>query len=440
MNDRIAFITAELIDQYTIADHNRTWVIGFSGGKDSTVLLTLVWMALSKVKDRIGEKHLKRAVYVVCNDTLVENPIIAEYAQRVLGQIERAATLQGLPIRVKKTTPKLADSFWVNLIGKGYPAPNNAFRWCTERLKIRPTVRFIDEITAAGEEAIILVGTRKSESANRAKSIKKHEIKGKRLSKHPLQKNVSVYAPIRDLTLEEIWYIIHTYKSPWGMDHTELSSIYSDASADDYECPTMVSDKEHKPCGQSRFGCWTCTVVKWDKSISAQIKRGREWLVPLRDLRDWIQRERNKAENRCAFRRNGDPAINGMGVVEPKHRAEILKRVFEAQKEIGERGIEIKLIRNRELVAIQTIWHRDLHFDYRVSDIYNAVFHEQLDMKQQGESIKKEEAILLSACNGDKTQVEIIQGLLRIQNDKATMKRRHGLSADIEGLYKKHIK
>jgi len=437
------YIIEEIIDQYTIEDSNRPWIIGFSGGKDSTVMLTLVWLSLLKIKNEIDEKFLRREVWVVCNDTLVENPIITNYVNGVLVKIENAAIRHNLPIKVKKTIPRLEDSFWVNLIGKGYPAPNNAFRWCTERLKIKPTSRFIDEIVNSEDndhkEAIVLVGTRKSESASRAKSIKKHEVKGKRLTKHPLQKNVFVYSPIKELHLEEVWYINNTFESPWGAEKDQLFNIYSDASADDYECPTMVSNKEHKSCGQSRFGCWTCTVVKKDKSISAQIENGEEWLIPLRDVRDWIQDQRNIISNREPLRRNGLPALNDMGVVKLKHRAEILEKVFDAQKKISDMGIEIELINNQELIAIQVTWYRDLYFDYKVSDIYNKVFNKNLDMKEHNELIKKEEEILLSACENDKKQFNLIQDLLKLEKAKTIMMKRRGLIEDIENRYKQFI-
>ncbi|EDP97378.1 DNA phosphorothioation system sulfurtransferase DndC [Kordia algicida OT-1] len=438
------YIIEEIIDQYTIDDNNRPWIIGFSGGKDSTVMLTLVWLSLLKIKNDIDEKFLKREVWVVCNDTLVENPIITNYVNGILEKIKTAAVRHNLPIKVKKTIPRLEDSFWVNLIGKGYPAPNNAFRWCTERLKIKPTSRFIDDIVNSEDnehkEAIVLVGTRKSESASRAKSIKKHEIKGKRLTKHPLQKNVFVYSPIKELYLEEIWYIINTFESPWGAEKNQLFNIYSDASADDYECPTMVSNKEHKSCGQSRFGCWTCTVVRKDKSISAQIENGQEWLVPLRDVRDWIQEQRNNPENRSDYRRNGTlAAVPNGGYVIQKHRVEILEKVFEAQKKINDMGIDIELINNQELIAIQVTWYRDLYFDFKVSDIYNKVFNKDLDMKQHNELIRKEEEILLSACENDKKHFSLIQDLLKLEKSKTIMMKRRGLIEDIENRYKQFI-
>lgn len=54
--NRIADIIDELEDQYLEEDrYNRPWIIGFSGGKDSTVLLTLTWLAMQKARQ---EGHL----------------------------------------------------------------------------------------------------------------------------------------------------------------------------------------------------------------------------------------------------------------------------------------------------------------------------------------------------------------------------------------------
>lgn len=330
-------IIDEIIDQYLFADETkRPWIIGFSGGKDSTVILQLVWIALKKISELHGV--VGRDIYVVCNDTMVENPIITEYVYRVLAKIEQAAVEQDLPIRVIKTIPRLEDSFWVNLIGKGYAAPYNTFRWCTERLKIKPTSKFIVEQVDEFGEAVILIGTRSSESVNRAKSMKKHVIKGKRLTKHPTRINTFMYAPIRHLKLEEVWYIIKIISSPWGADNSELFQIYSDASADDYECPTVTTDMKHKSCGQSRFGCWVCTIVKHDKSMSALIEKGLTWLTPLLKLRNEIAIERNIVGNRMPERRNGAKAVNGMGPYYPEYRASLLERLLKTQKEftIGE--------------------------------------------------------------------------------------------------------
>lgn len=433
----------EIIDQYLYADDtNRPWIIGFSGGKDSTVMLQLVWKAISRVKEFSG--IVKRDVYVVCNDTMVENPVITEYVYRVLDKIERAAVEQDVPIRVIKTIPRLEDSFWVNLIGKGYPAPNNSFRWCTERLKIKPTSRFLIEQLDEFGEAVILIGTRSSESAQRAKSMKKHAIRGKRLTKHPNHPNTFMYAPIRNLSLEEVWYIINTMDSPWGSDNSELFQIYADASADDYECPTVVTNKEHKSCGQSRFGCWVCTVVKEDKSMSALIENGLTWLTPLLKFRNELVIERNISENREPTRRNGQPAVNELGNNQgnytSEYRANMLERLFETQREIQKEKPHVELITNQELVAIQTIWYRDFIFDQKVSELYRKAYKINLDMKDQNERNEKELELLKNSCEDNPSDFDLIQELLTLQKNKSLLNRRRGLKEDIENRIEEYLK
>ena len=429
----------EIIDQYVYADEtNRPWIIGFSGGKDSTVMLQLVWKAISQIKELTG--IVKRDIYVVCNDTMVENPVITEYVYRVLDKIEQAAVEQDIPIRVIKTIPRLEDSFWVNLIGRGYPAPNNAFRWCTERLKIRPTSRFLIEQVNEFGEAIILIGTRSAESAQRAKSMKKHAIKGKRLTKHPIQPNTYMYAPIRSLSLEEVWYVINTMESPWGSNNSELFQIYSDASADDYECPTVVTNKEHKSCGQSRFGCWVCTVVKEDKSMSALIENGLTWLTPLLKFRNELAAERNIIEHRMPERRNGAAAVNGMGPYYPWYRAKVLERLFETQKEIQKEKPHVELITNQELVAIQTIWYRDFIFNQKVSDLYLKAYKINLDMKDENEKHEKELELLKKSCEDNPTDFDLIQELLTLQKNKSLLNRKRGLKEDIENRIEEYLK
>ena len=440
MNKRIEYIIDEIKDQYMYADDTyRPWIIGFSGGKDSTVLLTLVWLALKKIKeDILVPFQLRRPVYVVCNDTLVENPIISSYVDGVLSQIEKQARKEDLPIFVRKTIPKLEDSFWVNVIGKGYPVPNTAFRWCTEKMKIKPTARFITEQVDECGEAIILIGTRKSESATRARSIKKHEIHGQRLTHHTLLHNTYVYAPIKELMLEEVWYIINAIPCPWGSDNSVLFNIYMDASADDYECPTVVTDKSHGSCGQSRFGCWVCTVVKDDKSMRSLIKNGREWMRPLYDFRMELDSERNILENRMPFRRDGRRAVNDMGPYIFKYRAKILKKLLEVQHELQQVDPKIRLISDQELIAIQVNWYRDFNFGYQVSEIYNSIYKESFIMEENVKN-KLEADLMREVCVNNPEEGELIEQLLLLQKSKSLMQRRRGLKNEIESRLKDFI-
>lgn len=390
-------------------------------------------VGIKKIKEQTPAPfQLRRPVYVVCNDTLVENPIISSYVDEVLEQIQKAAREQDLPIFVRKTIPRLEDSFWVNVIGKGYPVPNTAFRWCTEKMKIKPTARFITEQVDECGEAIVLIGTRKAESATRARSIKKHEIHGQRLTHHTLLKNTFVYAPIKELMLEEIWYVINAIPSPWGYDNSVLFNIYLDASADDYECPTVVTDKSHGSCGQSRFGCWVCTVVKDDKSMRSLIKNGHEWMQPLYDFRKQLDDERNIIENRIPFRRDGRRAVNDMGPYVFSYRASILKRLLQVQYELQQRDCNIKLISDQELIAIQVNWYRDFNFIYQVSDIYKSIYKDSFVMDNEKQKNKLEADLMRKVCEDNVEEGELIEQLLLLQKSKSLMQRRRGLKSEIE--------
>lgn len=443
---KIEKIVDEIIDQYAYADSSdRPWIIGFSGGKDSTVLLMLVWIALKRIREKFPYPYqLRRKVYVVCNDTMVENPIIENYVDDVLAKINEAARDQDMPIFVQKTTPKLEETFWVNVIGKGYPVPNTEFRWCTDKLKIRPTSSFlINQIDEKGE-AIVLLGTRYDESATRERSIKKHEVTGSRLSRHQTTTNTYVYAPIKELSLEEVWYIINTFKSPWGFDNSILFKIYSDASADDYECPTVVVNKEHSSCGQSRFGCWTCTVVKNDKSMKALVNNGQDWMKPLLDFRNKLNEDRNKVENRSHTRRNGQVAVREDGTPNgnnlPHYRYEILKDLLMIQYQIQKEKPYVKLINNQELIAIQVIWNRDGIFDYSVGDLYKSIYDKEISTHNSKSLNDTEKRILKEVCADDQAYYGLINNLIALQETKTLMISKYGLHNDVENRIEAFVK
>lgn len=436
---RIYNIIEELEDQYLEEDrYNRPWIIGFSGGKDSTVMLTLTWLAMQKAREA-GHK-LTRQVYVVNNDTMVENPVIQEYVSTVLKTIQNAAREQEMPVVVKTTTPSIEDTFWSCVIGKGYPVPNNAFRFCTEKMKIKPTSDFITSQVAADGEAIVLIGTRHGESQRRSQSIKRHEIKGHRLSKHPLNANTFTYAPIKDLMLEEVWWIINAIPSPWGFDNKILFNIYAEASADDYECPSVITDDSHKTCGQSRFGCWICTVVKEDKSMSALIKNGVAWMKPLLDFRNRLVENRNVSELRCSTRRNGQSAVdeNGhnQGNYTMEYRMQILRELLQIQKDTQEYRSSIDLITSQELIAIQIMWYRDGNFTTTVNDIYNEVYGYDL----QNDNIGLQERLMLEKSCNNPTHYKLIQELLALQKNKILLMKKTGLQNDLESRLDAFVK
>jgi DNA sulfur modification protein DndC len=88
-----------------------------------------------------------------------------------------------MPFTAEIVMPRLEDTFWVNMIGRGYPAPYRRFRWCTDRLKIQPANRFIEEKVDHCSEVVLVLGVRRAESATRAQVMSLHRKPGELLSR-----------------------------------------------------------------------------------------------------------------------------------------------------------------------------------------------------------------------------------------------------------------
>jgi DNA sulfur modification protein DndC len=318
--------------------NNIPWVIGFSGGKDSTATLQMVFYALSD----LPKKKLNKEVHVLSNDTLVENPVIVDYVNKQLAAIKivgKTKLFSHKPelFNVIKVTPKLEDTFWVNLIGKGYPSPNRWFRWCTERIKINPTSKYIIDTVSKKGKAIIVLGSRKAESSNRAVSMNKHN-NGNRLRKHTLP-NSFVYTPIEDLNNNEVWSYLLQVPSPWNGTNRGLLKFYRNACSGG-ECPFVV-ETGTQSCGSSRFGCWVCTVVDKDKSMENLIDNGEEWMEDLLQFRNWLYKIRQQ-DNQYVPQNIESKAKFGSFLL--KTRRQILKRLLGMQNNLA-----IKLITDEEL-------------------------------------------------------------------------------------------
>ena len=323
---------------------SRPWVVGYSGGKDSTCALQMVWTALSE----LPPDRRQKPVYVISSDTLVETPVIVHYIDVTLERIRAMASQKGLPFRTDKVAPTVEQSFWVNLIGRGYPAPSRRFRWCTERLKILPADAFIKSKVAEFGEVVMVLGVRASESATRAQVMSFHRIKGSVLSRHSSLLNAFVYAPIESFSIDDVWTYLLQNPSPWGNDNRNLVAMYRNAQAG--ECPLVV-DKTTPSCGNSRFGCWVCTVVERDKSMEAMIDSGEEWLEPLLEFRDSWPRRKNLEKKRIyrEFRRrsgqvnfiaNTDTPVPGPYKLE--FCKELLRRLLETQCAFSGRLLPVK--------------------------------------------------------------------------------------------------
>ncbi len=334
--------------QKTYLKDNIPWVIGFSGGKDSTTVLQMVFYALSV----LPKEKLSKEVHVLSNDTLVENPIIAKCIDKQLKKIKSAGKTRLFAhnrklFNVVKVKPKLEDTFWVNLIGKGYPSPNHWFRWCTERLKIKPTSDYILNTINKHSRAIIVLGTRKAESSSRAAIINKYN-NGKILRRHTLP-HTFVYAPIANLSNNEVWAYLLQSPNPWGSRNRELLKLYGNACSGG-ECPFVI-ETGTQSCGKSRFGCWVCTVVDRDKSMENFIENGEKWMEGLLTFRNWLHSIRQQRSQYISGRLKTNVSF---GPFLLRTRQEILRRLLKLQKQLG-----VTLINYDEIHYIRALLQKE---------------------------------------------------------------------------------
>ncbi len=275
----------------------RPWVVAFSGGKDSTLLVQLVLNMLQELGPLAS-----KPVYVISTDTRVEAPNVEEYLANLILQMQSFAQRSHLPVSVEMVSPLPSEGFWAQLIGKGYPSPTRWFRWCTSKMKIRPMRRCIEAITIRHGSVILLLGTRRSESPERARRMQGRERTDAGLNPHDEIPNALVSTPIMDWSTDAVWEYLLAHEPPWGGDHRQLFHLYRQAEGG--ECPVIL-DLAQPSCGGSRFGCWTCTVVKFDKSMQGFIDAGEEWMRPLNVFRDRLKAVREIPEWRMEKRRSG---------------------------------------------------------------------------------------------------------------------------------------
>src|SRR5262249_23553046 len=169
-------------------------------------------------------------------------------------------------------------------------------------------------------------------------------------------------------------------------NNRDLVAMYRNANAG--ECPLVV-DTKTPSCGNSRFGCWVCTVVERDKSMEAMIENGEEWMLPMLEFRDWLtdtQDPERKTGIRELLRRDGKLHFHAKGMKkrdsdgkkikveekDKKHviwgpykvefRRQILRELLNAQKKVHshDERPDFPLITMAELEEIRRLWRVEL--------------------------------------------------------------------------------
>jgi len=431
--------TTQEIKELYLKD-SRPWIIGLSGGKDSTCVTQLVYYMLKE----LDPSQRNKTIHVISNDTLVESPIIEQRIKKTISKIRKSSKEDNLPINSKVLKPALNDTFWVNLIGRGYPSPNKWFRWCTDRLKIKPTTRFIEEKVEKSGEVVVLLGARKDESASRAQTMKEYEIPEYNLRTHSKVSGAFIYAPIEDWTENDVWSYLMQVNSPWGGNNKDLVALYNKA---DEECP-FQTDKSTEPCGSSRFGCWTCTVVDEDRSVEGLIEEGEKWMKPLLEFRNWLKEIRNdKSKREDTQKQSMKKSVFAdeldLDFEAPKHRGhkilgpftfetrhEILKRLVNLQENKLEKDME--LITPEELKAIETIL---IYEGDEISSLADILEENVGETEEKFEEMSKIKEI------SEKHDVDprLVEKLMVVENDLSSLSSRVGLYSRMEEVLDEHI-
>jgi DNA sulfur modification protein DndC len=435
----IASIYQEIRDIYL--SNPMPWVIGYSGGKDSTASLQLIWYALRD----LPREHLTKPIYVIATDTLVETPLIVDHVNGNLGKIGRFARESDLPITVHRLTPEVSDSFWVNLIGRGYPAPHSRFRWCTERMKIKPADAFILGKVAQYGEVVLILGQRRSESNSRAQVMDDYRITGSRLSRHSTLPKAYVYTPIEDFTTDDVWTYLLNVPSPWEGNNRDLASLYRTAQSG--ECPVVV-DLSTPSCGNSRFGCWVCTVVERDRSMEALIDNGEEWMIPMLEFRDFLAetqdperrkevRDYRRRDGLVHFRKRGQGELLIRGPYRFEFRKELLARLLRVQAQVqrDRPDLGLELISPEELYEIRRLWQVEAHdWEDSLPAIYRETTGQDLPWPEDDGAVfgAAERALLAQICAEEEVPLDLMLALIESQRQHGALTGRTAIHARID--------
>lgn len=373
---------AVIMSKYLDESDPQDWALGYSGGKDSTALLDLVVKSITSVPP---EKRTRK-VHVRAANTAQENPLVHEHMVEQVRLVRKYIMRHHLPMTIEIVQRPLEDSYFYLVLGKGYPLPsqNGSGRWCTDRLKIQPQKKAMETV----EPSFILTGVRKSESAQRAKSIEKWAV-DEFVGEHANMKNSRTFNPLIHWTVEDIWKYLAMEGLSWGST-LSVRTIYKDATGEcGFTNPMGVEKKSVEVCG-ARHGCWNCPVITKDRSTEKMSEK-HTWMEPLTEWRETQLRVHGRfgskklndtigAEvlkvTKSGYRRNlskkikkpGKRMKDGQGCLTLPARQYLFDRLIETEKMMNRlramQGLSpLRLITDEEIQKIKEQWEKDLQDD-----------------------------------------------------------------------------
>lgn len=282
--------------------NHSVWVIAWSGGKDSTTLLTVILHLLSE-----GLLDPPERMIVCYADTRMELPPLAHTAQSLLKRL-RAEGVEGRTVMAP-----MDKRYFVYLLGRGVPPPNNnTFRWCTRQIKVDPMETEIKRVVAgAGGNVLMLTGVRQGESAIRDGRITMSCSKdgaecGQGWYQQMTGEGFATLAPILHWRVCNVWDWLKIYAplQQYGAWPTAmLADAYGGEEAEEVN---------------ARTGCVGCPLANQDTALDQVLKLDHwDHLRPLTELRP-LYRELRLPKNR--LRQPGGETRKDGTMVRNQHR------------------------------------------------------------------------------------------------------------------------
>ena len=333
MNDSIR-LTIESIEVYGAAhDH---WCIAWSGGKDSTALVTLVvWLILAR------KIRAPKTLTVLYADTRLELLPLSLSAQSIreelLDHADALAEL-GCALDVRTVMAPVDKRFLCYVLGRGVPPPNNnTLRWCTRQIKVDPMRAELARVGAVRGDVLMLTGVRLGESAARDARIALSCSKGDGecgqgwYQRDLVSRGHATLAPLLHWRVCHVWEWLRSWAPrPEHGDWTTtlLAEVYGGDEAEELH---------------ARTGCVGCPLAQDDRLLDRLVAmEAWSYLAPLRELRPLWRHLREPAvrlrKGGGEKRQDGTLVANQyrMGPIVLAARAAALEVVLDIQRRIND--------------------------------------------------------------------------------------------------------
>lgn len=282
------------IDELLEGDVNP--VIGYSGGKDSSVVANLT---LTAARRRIESGKPCPTLYLLHADTGVENSAMVELAHGEMRRIQEFAQKHGFVVEILISQPALNEGFAAQIFsGRALPSFPESNRVCSTSWKVVPMSRLRKKLLRSAREGTfnpcIFLGTRAEESLVRAVATANRGESDTTMWKAP--DGHWMLSPILRWASEDVWLYLGYVQAgviEGYSDMTEIMRIYRDAgNSSCYVVGDIALDESRKAggCG-ARTGCHTCLRVKSDKSMLNMLdeESGRyAYMKPLSAFREFL--------------------------------------------------------------------------------------------------------------------------------------------------------